>query len=61
MQHALGNLDAVIGAYARAIKLAPAYAAHHDLAIAYEDKMKADPAQAGLWRQRALAEWRTTY
>jgi tetratricopeptide (TPR) repeat protein len=62
VQHALGNLDAAIGAYARAIDLAPAYAsAHHDLASAYEDKIKADPTQAALWRQRALAEWRVTY
>ena len=62
VQHALGNLDAAIGAYVRAVDLVPGYAAaHHDLAIAYEAKIKADPAQAALWRQRALAEWRTTY
>ena len=59
---ALGNLDAAISAYRRAIELAPGYtAAHHDLAIAYEAKMKAEPAQAALWRQQALAEWRKTY
>ena len=42
---ALGNLDAAISAYRRAIELAPGYtAAHHDLAIAYEAKMKAEPS-----------------
>ena len=59
---ALGNLDDAISAYRRAIELAPSYtAAHHDLAMAYEAKMKADPGQAGMWRQHALDEWQTTY
>ncbi|HEX9157153.1 MAG TPA: tetratricopeptide repeat protein, partial [Syntrophales bacterium] len=61
-EHETGNLDSAISAYLRAIELAPDYvSAHHDLAIAYEDKMKADPAQKNEWRQRALAAWRKTY
>jgi tetratricopeptide (TPR) repeat protein len=62
VQHALGNLDAAIEAYGQAIKLAPRYtAAHHDLALAYEDKMRADPDNAVKWCQKALAAWRETY
>jgi tetratricopeptide (TPR) repeat protein len=62
VQHALSNLDAAIAAYSRAIALAPNYTdAHHDLAIAYEDKMKADPSKATEWCRKALGEWRETY
>ena len=59
VQHMLGNLDAAIAAYRRAIELAPGYtAAWHDLAAAYEAKMQADPAHAANWRKQALAAWR---
>jgi tetratricopeptide (TPR) repeat protein len=62
VQYALGNLDAAIAAYRRAIKLVPEYtAAHHDLALAYEGKMRADHARAGKWCRKALEAWRTTY
>jgi tetratricopeptide (TPR) repeat protein len=62
VQAALGNLDAAIAAYTRAIDLAPRYtAAHHDLALAYEGRMKADPAHAAKWRKQAVAEWQKTY
>jgi tetratricopeptide (TPR) repeat protein len=57
-----GNLDGAIAAYRRAIALQPSYAsAHHDLALAYEDKMRADPAHAAEWRQKALDTWRKAY
>jgi tetratricopeptide (TPR) repeat protein len=62
VQHALGNLDAAIAKYSRAIELAPTYtAAYHDLAIACEGKMQADPAHAMEWCQKALTAWRKTY
>lgn len=62
VQHALGNLDAAIAAYSQAIALAPSYtAAHHDLALAYEGKMRADPNNTAKWCQKALAAWRETY
>jgi tetratricopeptide (TPR) repeat protein/RNA polymerase subunit RPABC4/transcription elongation factor Spt4 len=62
VQHMLGNLDAAIAAYRRAIKLAPGYAAAwHDLAAACEAKMNADPAHAEKWRKAALEAWRKTY
>jgi len=62
VQHMLGNLDAAIAAYRRAIKLAPGYAAAwHDLAAACEAKMHADPAHAEKWRKAALEAWRKTY
>jgi tetratricopeptide (TPR) repeat protein len=62
VQHMLSNLDAAIAAYCCAIELAPGYtAAWHDLAVAYEAKMQADPAQAANWRKQALAAWRKTY
>ena len=42
--------------------LAPGYtAAHHDLALAFEAKMRADPAHADEWCQRALQAWQRTY
>lgn len=62
VQYALGNLDAAIEAYSRAVELAPTYAAaYHDLALACQDKMQIDPANATEWRRRALAAWQQTY
>jgi tetratricopeptide (TPR) repeat protein len=62
VQHALGNLDAAISAYRRAIELAPEYAnAYHDLALALEAKMKAEPSAKGHWRERALEAWQEAY
>lgn len=62
VEHALGNLDAAIAASNRAIELAPRYAAaHHDLALAFEAKMRADPARADEWCQKALQVWQKTY
>jgi tetratricopeptide (TPR) repeat protein len=62
VQHARGELDAAIEAYQIAIRLEPAYtAAWHDLAIACEGKMKADPAGSGKWARKALEAWRETY
>ncbi len=62
VQYAQGNLDAAIAAYSRAIELAPNYtAAHHDLALAYEGKMRADPENAAKWCDKALEAWRRTY
>ena len=61
-QYALGDLDAAIAAYRQAIKLCPhCTAAHHDLAIACEAKIEAEPARAAAWREQALAAWRRTY
>jgi tetratricopeptide (TPR) repeat protein len=60
--YALGDLDTAIAAYRRAIEIAPGYtAAHHDLALAFEAKMQADPAHADEWRQQALQAWQRTY
>ena len=57
-----GDLDGAIGAYRQAIEIAPNYtSAHHDLAIAYEGKWRADPAQAQQWCALALQAWRTAY
>jgi tetratricopeptide (TPR) repeat protein len=62
VQHALGNLDAAISAYQRAIELAPKYtAAYHDLALAFEAKMEAEPSARGHWRERALEAWQEAY
>jgi hypothetical protein len=62
VEYALGNLDAAIGAYSRAIELAPDYAAaHHDLALACEAKMQADPARADEWCREALQAWQGAY
>jgi len=60
--YALGDLDTAIAAYRRAVELAPEYtAAHHDLALAFEAKMQADPAHADEWCQRALQAWQRAY
>jgi tetratricopeptide (TPR) repeat protein len=62
VQHALGDLDTAISAYRQAIQLVPGYtAAHHDLALAYEDKMRADPANAEAWCREALQAWQQVY
>ncbi len=62
VQYARGNLDAAITAYHRAIHVAPSYtAAHHDLALAYEGKMRADPQNGAKWRKEALKAWKKTY
>jgi tetratricopeptide (TPR) repeat protein len=62
VQDALGNLDAAISAYERALELAPGYtAAYHDLALAYEAKMSAEPSAAGQWRDKALKAWQEAY
>ena len=51
-----GELDSAIQSYEQAIKSLPSYtAAHHDLAIAYQSKMGADPDNWQTWCQRALA------
>ena len=60
--YALGDLEAAIAAYNRAIELVPRYtAAHHDLALAYEGRMQADPAHADRWCQKALRAWQRAY
>jgi tetratricopeptide (TPR) repeat protein len=62
VEYARGNLDGAIEAGKRAIKLIPNYtAAHHDLAITYEAKMKADPRHAKDWRRKALEAWQRAY
>lgn len=62
VQYALGHWDAAIQAYSRAIELAPTYtAAYHDLTLAYEAKMKADPEHASEWCRKALAAWQKAY
>jgi tetratricopeptide (TPR) repeat protein len=62
VQYALGHWDAAIQAYSRAIELAPTYAsAYHDLTLAYEAKMKADPGHAAEWCRKALAAWQKAY
>jgi len=62
VQYALGNWDAAIQAYSRAIELAPSYtAAYHDLCLAYEAKMNADPEHASEWCRKALAAWQKAY
>jgi tetratricopeptide (TPR) repeat protein len=62
VQYALGHWDAAIQAYSRAIELAPTYtSAYHDLTLAYEAKMKADPAHASEWCRKALAAWQQAY
>jgi tetratricopeptide (TPR) repeat protein len=60
--YARGELDAAIEAYRRAIELQPAYAAaHHDLAAAYEGKMRQDPVDRARWCRQALDAWRQVY
>jgi tetratricopeptide (TPR) repeat protein len=62
VQYLMENLDAAIAAYSRVTELLPSYtAAWHDLAIAYEYKMRVDPAHDKEWCQKALAAWRRTY
>lgn len=62
IEHAMGNIDAAITAYNRAIELMPAYtAAYHDLAIALENKMDVDNVHTGDWCQKALEAWQKTY
>ncbi len=62
VQYARGNLEAAITAYQRAIHLAPNYtAAYHDLALAYEGKIRADPQNGAKWRKEALKAWKKTY
>jgi tetratricopeptide (TPR) repeat protein len=62
IEFALGNVDAAIAAYERAIDLAPTYtAAYHDLALALETKMARDPVYAADWRQKAIQAWKKTY
>jgi tetratricopeptide (TPR) repeat protein len=60
--YADGNLEQAITAYQQAIRLSPNYtAAHHDLALAYEARMKSEPAQAAQWCQKALESWEKAY
>ncbi len=60
--YGMGDLDRAIAAYKRAIELAPAYrAAHHDLALALEAKVWADPANARAWCQQAFEAWHLAY
>ncbi len=62
IEHALGNTDAAIASYKRAIDLLPTYtAAHNDLALAFEDKMESDPTHKEEWCIRAVQEWQRTY
>jgi len=62
IQLALGNLDAAIVAFNRAIALAPKYtAAYNDLAVACEGKLQDDPAHAADWYHKALDAWRATF
>jgi tetratricopeptide (TPR) repeat protein len=64
VHHARGNLDDAISAYQRAINLAPKYtAAHHDLALAFEDKAKieAEPSARRQCREKALEAWEEAY
>lgn len=59
VQYALGNFDAAITAYLKAIELQPQYtAAYNDLALAYEEKAKANSAQADEWNRKAIAMWK---
>ena len=62
VEYARGNLDLAIAAYSRATELAPSYtAAYHDLALAFEGKMKAEPDHSGAWCKKALRAWREAY
>jgi len=60
--YGMGDLDRAIAAYRRAIELSPAYgSAHHDLALALEAKVWADPANAAAWCQQAFQAWHRAY
>ncbi|MBE9581195.1 MAG: tetratricopeptide repeat protein [Proteobacteria bacterium] len=62
IEDALGNIDAAITCYNQAIELMPKYtAAYHDLAIAFENKMKTDPTHSNDWCRKALEAWQKTY
>jgi len=62
IRHAKGDLDNAISAYRRAIELEPKYtAAWHDLALAFEDKMEAQPAARKKWWKQALSAWEEAY
>jgi tetratricopeptide (TPR) repeat protein len=62
IEHALGNLDAAITAYRRAVALQGNYtAAYHDLALACEAKMQSDPERAGDWCREAIQAWEKAY
>lgn len=62
IEHALGNIDAAIAAYQRAIDLVPNYtAAHHDLALAFEEKMNDEPTRSDDLCKKAIQEWQRTY
>jgi hypothetical protein len=62
VEYSRGNLDGAIEAGKKAIKLISSYtAAHHDLAITYEAKMKADPRHAKDWCRKALEAWQRAY
>ncbi len=58
----LGNWDAAIDSFNRAIQLAPQYtAAHNDQAIAYEQKMRTDPLHAEQWLAKSINAWKQAY
>ena len=62
VQHHLGHLDEAIAAYEKVVAARPDHAfAQHDLALAYEQKIKTDPDQASLWCERALQAWCVAY
>ncbi len=62
VQSMLGNLDAAIELFEKAISIQPAMVmAHHDLAYAYEAKMRNDIRHAVSWCHKALAEWSQVY
>lgn len=62
IEHALGNIDAAITAYKRAIELMPSYtAAYNGLAIAFENKMKTGKTYSNDWCRKALEAWQKTY
>jgi tetratricopeptide (TPR) repeat protein len=62
VQAMLGDEDAAIGSYERAIELEPNYtAAYHDLGISCEAKMTANPDDKEQWCRRALDAWQSAY
>ncbi len=61
-RRAVGNLDAAVAAYERAVELHPGYTlAYRDLALAYESKMQVDASRAGEWCRKALWAWQQVY